>query len=188
MLGTVVKPISGVVDLVSKTTEGVESAVDGGICKANNRQMRLGRPFYQTAGIFRSYNEIHATLYFELRDTHNAKNACFASATDIFYGAFKLGNVLDMTKVDSPMIMLTENNLVRFKFENNKLQLDWVIKTEDMERPKTGCPNPSREGSSVFLRIRGKVDEPIVLLFANERVAEIVTELFADMFYTKKSA
>jgi len=36
LLGTVVKPVSGVVDLISKTTEGIESAVDGGICVQNN--------------------------------------------------------------------------------------------------------------------------------------------------------
>lgn len=47
-----------------------------------------------------------------------------------------------MTTVDSPMIMLTENNLVRFKFEQNKLKLDWVIKTEDLELPKTDKSNP----------------------------------------------
>ena len=34
--GVVVKPTSGVVDLLSKTTEGIESAVDGGICRENN--------------------------------------------------------------------------------------------------------------------------------------------------------
>ena len=32
LIGTVVKPVSGVVDFVYKTTEGFESAVDGGVC------------------------------------------------------------------------------------------------------------------------------------------------------------
>ena len=57
-MGTVVKPVSGVVDLVSKTTEGIESAVDGGICKENDQKMRPPRAFYKESGLFKEYTLI----------------------------------------------------------------------------------------------------------------------------------
>ena len=36
LAGAIVKPASGVVDLVAKTNEGIESQVDGNACKPNN--------------------------------------------------------------------------------------------------------------------------------------------------------
>lgn len=63
VLGVVVKPVSGVVDFVSKTTEGIESAVDGGICRQNNEQMRISRAFYKDAGVFCDYSVIDAKVY-----------------------------------------------------------------------------------------------------------------------------
>ena len=60
MLGTVIKPISGVVDLVSKTTEGIESSVDGGVCKVNDTKMRKPRAFYKDANVFRAYSSFNA--------------------------------------------------------------------------------------------------------------------------------
>ena len=61
--------MSGVVDLVSKTTEGIESAVDGGICSQNNEQMRLARAFYKDAGVFSDYREVDAKVYLTIRST-----------------------------------------------------------------------------------------------------------------------
>jgi hypothetical protein len=64
----VVKPVSGVVDFVSKTTEGFESAVDGGICYQNDKKMRKPRPFYKEAGVFCEFSKMHARLYSVLRN------------------------------------------------------------------------------------------------------------------------
>ena len=54
--GAVIKPVSGVVDLVSKTNEGIESAVDGSACKPNNQKFRRPRAFYKETEIFKEYN------------------------------------------------------------------------------------------------------------------------------------
>ena len=59
--------MSGVVDLVSKATEGLESTVDGGICRSNENQMRLPRAFYTESGAFREFSYLNAKLYAALR-------------------------------------------------------------------------------------------------------------------------
>ena len=64
--GAVVKPVSGVVDLVSKTNEGIESAVDGSACKPNNQKFRRPRAFYKEAEIFQEYNTVDAAAYLRL--------------------------------------------------------------------------------------------------------------------------
>jgi len=69
MLGTVVKPVSGVVDLVSKSAEGIESAVDGGICRQNNEKMRIARAFYKDANVFGDYSFIDAKVFEAIRAT-----------------------------------------------------------------------------------------------------------------------
>ena len=67
VLETVCLPLSGVLDLVSKTTAGIESAVDGGLCKANDKKRRYARAFYKEEGMFKAYSDVNAKLYSKLR-------------------------------------------------------------------------------------------------------------------------
>ena len=113
MLGTIVKPISGVVDLVSKTTEGIESSVDGGVCKENDTKMRRPRAFYKDAGVFREYSQFNAVVYETLRSTIKEPVQPYSSLTDAYYGAFKLGGGdPDESKIDSSLMLLTSSYLV----------------------------------------------------------------------------
>lgn len=139
LLGTVVKPVSGVVDLLSKTTEGIESSVDGGICSANDKKYRAPRAFYKDAGIFKEESKISSKLYKKLRATQKLKWP-FASETDAFYGAFKLGlGNPDENVMDSHVVMLTSRYLVIF---DNDLRPYKTISTTDFMLPTREHPNP----------------------------------------------
>jgi len=77
--GAVVKPVSGVVDLVSKTNEGIESAVDGSACKENNQKWRRPRAFYKEAQVFQEYNAVDAAAHVKLQKTGSRRFSSFAS-------------------------------------------------------------------------------------------------------------
>lgn len=63
-VGLVAKPVSGVVDFVSKTAEGVESNVTGiQQCKQNSKRAREPRPFYRDLQVIKDYDEVHALVY-----------------------------------------------------------------------------------------------------------------------------
>ena len=132
MLGTVVKPVSGVVDLVSKTTEGIESSVDGGICYKNDKQVRKPRAFYKEAGVFKEYSHINAMMYDILRGVGKPKPANFASLDDVYYGAFKLGGSPDESVMDADIMLLTSRFLVRLDKDCNMLQ---KRHTDKLDRP-----------------------------------------------------
>lgn len=140
LLGTVVKPISGVVDLVSKTTEGIESSVDGNDCKANNVKMRLPRAFYKDAGVFKEYSPTNAKIYETLRSTIKEPVQRYASLTDAYYGAFKLGEVASgEEEMDSPMLMLSSNYLVVL---GPDMSTQYAINTCNLMLPTKAQPNP----------------------------------------------
>lgn len=79
VVGVGVKPISGTIDLISKTTEGIESAVDGGICRANNQKMRLPRAFYKASGVFKEHSTVCNKAYELLRGSNRSHNKPYAS-------------------------------------------------------------------------------------------------------------
>ena len=104
------------VDLLSKTTEGIESAVDGGICRENNSKMREPRAFYKDGGVFRENSKVCNVAYELLRSTTTNPLKPYASLDDVFYGAFKLGTFvsLEESKLDTNFAMLTSRYLVVF--------------------------------------------------------------------------
>ena len=61
--GLVTKPISGVVDVVSKTTQGIENQVSGGECVPNNIRRRKPRAFYKQVMVFKDYNLLHSEVF-----------------------------------------------------------------------------------------------------------------------------
>ena len=66
--GLFTKPASGVVDLVSKTTQGIESGVTGTAeCKQSNERLRKPRAFYLALNIVKKYNELDSVVYSHLR-------------------------------------------------------------------------------------------------------------------------
>lgn len=80
LAGLVAKPVSGVVDLVSKTTQGMEAHVTGiPDCQQNIQRIRLPRPFYRELNIVRDYNNLHAQVYNMIRSKFQQS---------AFFGAF----------------------------------------------------------------------------------------------------
>ena len=53
--------------------------------------MRLARAFYKDTCVFADYSEIDAKVFREIRSTLREPVQPFASLTDTFYGAFKIG-------------------------------------------------------------------------------------------------
>jgi vacuolar protein sorting-associated protein 13A/C len=132
LAGALVKPASGVVDLVAKTNEGIESAVDGNACKPNNQKFRRPRAFYKETEIFKEYNEVEAVCYLKLHKTNSKRYQGFASTKDSFYGAFKVGeNVGPDENIDSPILMLTKNSVVLF---NQTFEVIWYRHQIDLIR------------------------------------------------------
>ena len=128
--GAVVKPVSGVVDLVSKTNEGIESQVDGSACKLNNQKQRRPRAFYKETAIFKEYNYVEAAAYLRLHKTNKRRYQGFASTQDSFYGAFKVGeNVSANEVIDSPILMLTKSSIVLF---NQTFEVLWYRQQIDL--------------------------------------------------------
>ena len=84
LLGGVFKPVSGVVDFISKSTEGLENQATGvPDCFQNCSRMRAPRPFYRSLNVIRSYNKVHANVFNQLKFKYKI--------TKPFYGAFKCG-------------------------------------------------------------------------------------------------
>ena len=62
--GVLAKPVSGFVDVVSKTSQGIENGVTGTTdCKENNHRQRKPRAFYFDLHIVKEYNALDATIY-----------------------------------------------------------------------------------------------------------------------------
>ena len=58
--GLVVKPISGTLDFLSLTTEGIKNTTKRDEELALDKRLRLPRPFYENERIIREYDENHA--------------------------------------------------------------------------------------------------------------------------------
>ena len=63
--------------------------------------------------MFKEYSPLNAKIYETLRSTIKEPVQQYASLTDAYYGAFKLGEVASgEEEMDSPMLMLSSNYLV----------------------------------------------------------------------------
>jgi len=59
--GLIVKPVSGALDLISKTTEGIKNNVNTSLEKKVKR-IRYIRPFYGSNQLIKRYNEFHSEV------------------------------------------------------------------------------------------------------------------------------
>lgn len=66
--GLVAKPLGGAVDIVVKTSLGIENGVNGGECAANNIRRRKPRAFYKHIKVFKDYNFLDSEIFFQLRN------------------------------------------------------------------------------------------------------------------------
>lgn len=134
-MGLVFKPVSGAVDLISKSTQGLEQSATGTpICQENRERMREPRAFYQKQKIVRPYNAVHAKMYNMLRIRYRL--------LEPFMCAFKCGK--GQTDSDemylSPggeVMIWTGEHLLSVKREESqwrfKIDLKWRLSELDRE-------------------------------------------------------
>ena len=118
--GTFFKPLSGALDLASKSAEGCKNTIGRFDVNENTQRMRMPRTFYGYQKMIKHYNANDALLVGEV-------------LTQIGEGRFKDNNYLEMklirpTRQNAHFLMLTEEQL--FFVEANQKELVWYIKTE----------------------------------------------------------
>jgi len=62
LAGLVVKPVTGIIDFASKTTEGIKNNALMFEDKAHEARMRPPRPFYTECFILKNYSILHGAL------------------------------------------------------------------------------------------------------------------------------
>jgi vacuolar protein sorting-associated protein 13A/C len=63
MAGLILKPITGVVDFASKTTQGLKNTALYLEDKPNDTRIRYPRVFYTECSVIREYNKVDSKLY-----------------------------------------------------------------------------------------------------------------------------
>jgi vacuolar protein sorting-associated protein 13A/C len=61
--GIVIKPVTGVLDALTKSSEGLKSTVMGYEDRANTQRIRSPRVFYGGNSLIKSYNPADAQMY-----------------------------------------------------------------------------------------------------------------------------
>lgn len=145
--------------------------------------MRRPRAFYKDAGVFREYSQLNAVVYETLRSTIKEPVQPYASLTDAYYGAFKLGGGdPDESKMDSSLMLLTSSYLVVL---DPKLQPHMMLQTADLMLPTKGQPNPTLlpQGNKRTMKLILADGEEQELVFVDEGKAIAAQALFEDMFF-----
>lgn len=75
IVGVVVKPITGVLDFASHTTEGLKNTVTYFDDKANEQKIRTPRPFYGQEKFFKKFDAVEALVQNNLKILEEGKYA-----------------------------------------------------------------------------------------------------------------
>ena len=71
LAGLVVKPVTGIIDFASKTTEGIKNNALMFEDKAHEERMRYPRVFYSECFILKEYSQQDSALYSILKKVEN---------------------------------------------------------------------------------------------------------------------
>lgn len=104
--GLVVKPASGVLDLLSKTSEGIKNNVNSNKEKKVKR-IRYIRPFYGTSQLVKAYNELHAEVTHNLRKMDKKRYASLTFLDAMIYN--ELGERKQKVVVLTEELLLVSN-------------------------------------------------------------------------------
>jgi hypothetical protein len=134
MTGLVAKPVGGAVDIVVKTSLGIENGVNGGECAANNFRRRKPRAFYKHIKVFKDYNFLDSEIFFQLRNSELIQIDEIREKidpNDEFYGSFRLTKAgkPPQDKIDTNVLMLTKTGIFML---NSALQFKWMRKNADL--------------------------------------------------------
>lgn len=115
LVGLVFKPVTGIFDFASQTTEGVKNTVTIFDDKANEKKHRLPRVFYGREKYFRSYYEHDSQIMSDLTKFESGKYS-----RDNFIQSFLFTE--DQSKKNSFIALLvTYEHILCFNFKNKSL-------------------------------------------------------------------
>ncbi|CAK64571.1 unnamed protein product (macronuclear) [Paramecium tetraurelia] len=118
--GLIIKPVAGVLDVISKTSEGVKNQLSSDE-QPNNTRIRYMRPFYESDGYFKEYNWVEAECYEVIKGIKKGK-----------YEQHRLLRVVNMERDKKSFgLILTDTSLILFDLDLH-LKL-WSILYEDIE-------------------------------------------------------
>ena len=150
--GLVVKPISGTLDFLSLTTEGIKNTSKADEDLMQDKRLRLPRPFYESERIIRNYDEFHAFwLNLVPRLSRDMIN------TDFFYEAC----LMECTDHSWTVLFLTQSHLALIaaeqsanKKQQNGVYVKWVYETKTIryvDVVEDNCVNIGFEDSNLNL-------------------------------------
>ena len=166
LVGLVFKPISGVFDFASHTTEGLKNTVTYFDDKANEMKMRKPRAFYGREKYFKRYVLFEADLLNNLKIFEDGKYAY-----DNFISSF----IMTEGKNSQNILIITFEHIIYFNQE--KKQIIFVVEPENIT---------SIEKEDLSLKIlvnqNSKVNDMKVAC-KNDKFAEEITNMINQIRY-----
>ena len=109
--GLIVKPVSGALDLLSKTSEGIKNNVNSAKEKKVKR-IRYIRPFYGKMQLIKGYNELHSEVLHKLQKVERKRFTILNFLDAIIY--------TELGERKQKIVILTEELiLVSFPYVNS---------------------------------------------------------------------
>lgn len=104
--GLVVKPMSGALDLISLTSEGIKNTTKDDEELMSDKRLRMPRPFYEVERTIREYDEFHASWLNLVPHLHHGE-----ILTEVFYEACPVESREDFITV----LFLTQGQITLIK-------------------------------------------------------------------------
>ena len=121
LVGLVVKPVTGILDLASHTTEGIKNTVTYFDDRANEEKKRKPRAFYARERYFKKYIKFEADLLNNLKVLEEGK-----FAFDNFIKSFVIS---DIKGLDNILIITFEHIIY---FNQSKRSIIFVVEPENI--------------------------------------------------------
>lgn len=158
LVGVVTKPITGVFDLASHTTEGMKSMVTYFDDRANELKKRMPRAFYGRERYFKKYNESEASLLNELKVFDDGKYA--------FDNFIKKFDITQFNRGDFILIVTFEHIIY---FNQSKHSIVFVIEPENITAIEKDAA-----GLKVLYNDNSKIRDTSLLIKKEEDIEEII--------------
>jgi vacuolar protein sorting-associated protein 13A/C len=158
LVGVVTKPLTGVFDLASHTTEGMKGMVTYFDDRANEEKKRMPRAFYGRERYFKKYNESEASLLNELKVFDDGKYAFdhFIKKFDI--SQFKSGDFI---------LIVTFEHLIYFN--QSKHSIIFVIEPENIT-----SIDKDAAGLKVLYNDNSKIKDTSLLIKNDDFIDDII--------------
>lgn len=119
--GLVVKPVTGVVDFASKTTEGLKNTALYLEDRPNENRIRYPRVFYSDSAIIKEYNSVDSKLFAIINKTKYEEKYGFENTQ--FMDSFVL--------TDREFLLVLKEDIIGVQIEDEKIE--WAVPIEDLK-------------------------------------------------------